>query len=130
MRVEGAPAFLAADWEPTQRILALRYPQPTRLEDAMADETIAWLDAFWERHGPAMGLLVDAANVRDASYGYRQRFGAWFRRHAPEIRLAIYNVSPFVRVMVILFGKATRLEVRVVRDEKEGIAWLRPLSAR
>lgn len=130
MRVDDAPPFLVAEWHEADRVLELAYEESTALRDEMADVTIRWLDAFCAVHGRDLGLLVDATHVRDATYGYRQRFGAWFRERAPEVRMAIFGMSPFVRVMVLLFAKATGLTVRIARDREEAMRWLRPLPAR
>ncbi|HET6404864.1 MAG TPA: hypothetical protein VFH78_09465 [Candidatus Thermoplasmatota archaeon] len=124
MRVEGAPPFLRAEWHEEARVLEVAYEREAVLDDAMADETIGWLDAFREAHGGRFGLLVDAERVRDASFSYRQRFGAWFRAHASEVRMAIYHLTPFVRVMTILFAKATALDVFIARDREEAMRWL------
>lgn len=124
-----SPPFLVAEWDEARRVLEVRYPERVVLDEAMADETLRWLDQVVAEKAPGMALLVDAGNVGDATPAYRQKLGGWFRAHAPHMRMAVYDLSPFVRVMALLFARATRVPVKFASTREEALRWLLPVLA-
>ncbi|HVM46202.1 MAG TPA: STAS/SEC14 domain-containing protein [Candidatus Thermoplasmatota archaeon] len=123
-----SPPYLVAEWDARGRVLDIAYAEETVLTDAMGDETAAWLDRVLREQGPHLAILVDAKNVRDASAAYRQKLGSWFRDHRQTTRMAVYNLTPLVRVMALLFGKATRFPMKIAGSREEALRWLMPVS--
>lgn len=120
------PAAILASWDARARVLDLQYAEDTILDEALVNVTRQWLEDVLAEVGPGFGILIDAANIRDATSSYRRQFGAWANAHRDAVRMAVYNVSPLVRVMSLLFGRATGMSIHIAPTREEAKRWLLP----
>lgn len=121
-RIELGP--MEGVWDPSLRILDMRFAPHTVLDAAFG---AAYLQIVERLSGPdrqPVGILVDAGNVRTATADYRAQHAQWMSANPDIIRYAVYNVSPFIRVMINVFVRGARVDVRVYADRERARAAL------
>lgn len=112
------------DWDEKSRILTIQYPPAETLDEALADEVVARVSSAAGPTADYVGVLVDLGKVPDASAGFRARVGDYFRANRTRTKIAVYNASPFMRTMTLLFSKGTGVPIRGFDEEKSARAWL------
>ncbi|HVM44887.1 MAG TPA: STAS/SEC14 domain-containing protein [Candidatus Thermoplasmatota archaeon] len=126
--LDVGPVHLA--WEPELRLARMSFRGPR----AAVDETEArvCVEALqrWAGDEP-FRLLVDCTGLRDAHAGWRAVFADFFRRRGFDVRLAWFNMSPLISIMVQMFVRASAVKGRGFRTEEDARAWLElPIEAR
>ncbi|GGJ82904.1 hypothetical protein GCM10010123_10670 [Pilimelia anulata] len=122
--VVGPGARLA--WEPAARIATITFTDPAgRATGADATKLAGALATWIGADGAPFGLLGDAAGLRAMDAEYRAVWGAFFRAHRREARIALFHLGPLVRVGAEMFRLGTGVPMRTFGDEAGARAWLR-----
>jgi hypothetical protein len=113
---------------PDARLVAIRFVSDTHLAGehgaALVDalERVAGADRF--------ALLADCEHVCDTDTGYRRATGAFFGRHRETARIALFNLSPIIRVVAEMFRIGIGLQLRTFADDTAARSWLRTQGIR
>lgn len=129
LRMSDAPAAIdiarvRLTWDPGHRMVHMSFSGPPRSEVSEADARacIRALDEWTA--GKSILFLVDCGQLGDADAGWRALFADYFRRRRNELRVAWFNMSPFIRLMVQMFVLGSGVRGRGFRSEAEARAWL------
>lgn len=115
-------------WDPTLGVARMSFTGPSAREQ----DARVCIDALrrWSGDSP-LDVLVDCTNIRDTEPGWRASFAEYFRHERPDVRLAWFNMSPLISMMVQMFIRAAGVKGKGFRSEAEARAWLgTPAEAR
>ena len=120
-----AVASMELTWHPTSRIAVVRFTSDVSLTGLHGN---AIADALGKWAGPTdapFALLADAARVTGTDADYRAATGRFFGAHRDTARIAVFNMSPLIRVVAEMFRVGIRLQMRTFADEAAARGWLR-----
>jgi hypothetical protein len=111
-------------WERAARIAVVRYAPDTTLTAAdgafLVDALTGWIGA----EGEPFDVLADGTGVRGTDAAYRSKASAFFKGHRDTARIAMMNMSPFLRLLVDMFRIGTGIPLKGFADEPAARAWL------
>lgn len=121
--VSSGPMHLT--WDPDVRLAAIRFDPGT---NATGPDAAALVEAFsgWVgSEATAFALLGDAAGLQSMDAAYRSHWAKFFRQHRQVAVIAVFNLSPLIRIAAEMFGRGTGLRLRGFSKEAQARAWLR-----
>ena len=113
-------------WLPAARLAQVRFASGALLTVANAGELFTDTLSEWIGSNPApFGVLIDAGGVAGVELDYRARLSRFFSQHRRAASIAVFGMSPPMRVLAELFQLGTGVPLRTFADEAAARAWLR-----
>lgn len=113
-----------AVWTPRDRLLSLRFERGCRLDEPWGTRLAELIDEVAGPQRERVALLVDASGVEGVAAAYRAQQSRYMSEHSDHVRVAIFNVNAFTRVIVNLVIMGSRADMRLFGDRKEALTWL------
>jgi hypothetical protein len=121
----AAHATMDLAWDPASRVAFMRC-RPGAVFTGEAGEFLVGALAKWVGPAPApFALLVDAAEVEKTTADYRAVLARFFRPRREVAAIAMYHMSPALRIATEMFSIGTGVPLRGFAAEAPAREWLR-----
>ncbi len=112
-------------WDPASRVATLTCAPGTSLGGADGVALVAALKTWVDGDTAPYAVLVDAAGIGRTEPELRAVVRAFFTAHRARLRIALYNLTPLLRVTAEMFRIGARVNLRPFATESDARSWLR-----
>lgn len=119
---------ISMEWDPDARLAAIRFETETHATGEHAAVLVDALRRWIGTDARLFGLLGDGGKLASVNAEYRFIWGAFFRQHRVDSRIAFFNMGPVIRIAADMFRIGTGLRLKAFRDESAARAWLRRMG--
>jgi hypothetical protein len=122
-QIRAGPTELT--WDPIARTATLRFVEEGEGGREEAERLTAQLSTWVGDPDPEpYQLLVDCSSMVDIDAGWRTTWAEYFKDHREHATIAWFNASPWIRLIILLFKKATGIRGEIFGEEAEARRWL------
>jgi hypothetical protein len=112
-------------WCPESRLALVRYAPDVTLTRSDGVVLVDALTGWIAGSSAPFGVLANASGVSATDAEYRAKASQFFWQHRDDAFIALFNVSPVIRVVVEMFRVGTGVPLKTFPDERAARAWLR-----
>ncbi|MEX1176817.1 MAG: hypothetical protein WEB09_00010 [Nitriliruptor sp.] len=118
-------------WDPRERAGLLRFVDEGAAAGGPEAEQLTQDFQRWLAEQPAapFTVLVDCTEIAAVDAGWRQGWADFFIEHREHARLAWFNASPEIALIVTMFRKGTGVAGEAFATEDEARAYLAACSS-
>jgi hypothetical protein len=115
-------------WDADTRRGTLRFVDPIGHAggpeaEQLSTDLATWLAAGGDETAP-FSLLVDCTEIRSIDAAWRQVWADFFIAHRDQARLAWFNATPQIQLIITMFRKGTGVRGEAFVEESEARAYL------
>jgi hypothetical protein len=127
--VAGAPTVVRAGptelrWDPVIRLAELRFVEPGTGGGVEAERLTSQLARWADEDEGDFRLLVDCSAMVDVDAAWRQTWGTYFQQVRDRAVVGWFNASARIRLVIIMFKKATGVVGEAFETEAEAREYL------
>jgi hypothetical protein len=111
-------------WDPDARLAELRFVEPGTGGGVEAEQLTTHLARWVDEDGGHFRLLVDCSEMVDVDAAWRQTWGTYFQQARDRAVVGWYNASARIRLVIIMFKKATGVTGEAFESEAEARDYL------
>jgi hypothetical protein len=111
-------------WDPDTRLAELRFVEPGTGGGDEAERLTSQLARWVDEDGGSFRLLVDCSEMVDVDAAWRQSWGTYFQEARDRAVVGWFNASARIRLVIIMFRKATGVVGEAFETEAEARDYL------
>ena len=128
-RVSVDVSGIELTWWPSSRLARMAFSEHNQAPDGGDARLVSAQLEKWVAGDEPWGFLVDCSSIETAQAGWRNRFSKFFNEHRASSRIAWYDASPHMLVVIRMFATGLRASGPLIGEpfatEDEARAFLR-----
>lgn len=116
--------------DPEFRLAVARFGPDTNLTGEHGQGIVDAMKLLVGEKGQCFALLADAAGVCGTDADYRATTGKFFGQHRGTLRIALFNLSPIIRIVAEMLRIGIGVQMKTFPDEAAARSWLREQGIR
>lgn len=123
-----ASGTIELSWDSGSRLATIRFEKATHATGKDAAILVEAMRNWIGVEQKPFGLLGDGKNLASLDAEYRAIWGAFFKEHRQNARIAFFGMGPVIRIAAEMFRIGTGLRLKACALEDEARAWMREMG--
>ncbi|MEO6094129.1 MAG: STAS/SEC14 domain-containing protein [Fibrobacteria bacterium] len=111
-------------WAPRNRLATLKYFGNGKPTGKDAEKLITAMTGWIGTESLPYFILVDGNRIAGGDPQYRAAWSRFYKKDKHQVRIAIFDIGPVLRVAVEMFTLGSGLRMKAFASEAEARAWL------